>query len=149
MFNVMNQNKFERNRSHHRVKREVSHKPNYALRRLVAGTAVAGAGILGFNAVRADDEGSFHVDRTQVEAMDPAERAKQYDAFRIDSEAKPEELGVAPNLHGIAEEYKTLYGLDSDVRDITADLVDQNGGSALVHPGDVFYLPHRETPDQP
>lgn len=148
MFYVMNQNKFERNRSHHRVKREVSHGPNYGLRRLVALTAILGAGGFGYNAVRAD-EGSFQVDRAQVEAMDPAERAKQYDAFRIDSEAKPEELGVAPNLHGIAEEYKTLYGLDSDVRDITADLVEQNGGSALVHPGDVFYLPHRETPDQP
>ena len=148
MFSVMTKDKYPRHRQHHRVKRELP-EPNYALRRLVVGTVLAGTAVAGFNAVRADDEGSFLVDRTEVESLDPTTRTAQYDSFRIDPDAEPEELGVAPDLYGVAEEYKETYGLHTDVRNIVHDLEVQNGGTSEVQPGAVLYLPHRESPDQP
>ena len=148
MLSVMTKENFPRHRQHHRVKRELP-APNYPLRRLVVGTVLAGTAVAGFNAVKADDEGSFVVDRTEAEALDPAVRAAKFDSFRIDPDAEPEELGVAPDLYGVAEEYRAMYGLNSDVRNIVHDLEIQNGGTSEVQPGAVLYLPHRDTPEQP
>ncbi len=141
MFNVMTKtNKYPR--KHRHVERG-PRQPNYKLRRLIAGTALAGAGLAGFNAVNADHEGSFRVDPSYVGSLDPAERAEKFDEFRI-SPGSQNEDGVAPNLYGVAEEYKERYGLRTDVRDIVADLVEQNGDTSVVHPGDTFYLPRQD-----
>ena len=148
-------NDIQRTRTHHKPnpnpRHETGHqRPNSRTmsrngRRIAAGVALSAAA-LGVNAVASSESNpSYLVDREAVEQMDPKERDRRYDTFYIHSDASTDEPTVAPDIYGVAQDYQNKYGLEGNLQDLREDLVAQNGGTAEVHDGDVFYLPRLES----
>lgn len=114
-------------------------RPNYALRRLVAGIALTGALLGGAKAVQGMGETlrgpDFSVDLEEVSTLTPEERIERYEEITAQS---------GDTLDKLARNYVDQHDLDVDYRRVVSALSAQ-GDTSVINPGDTFYLPRQDS----
>lgn len=128
-----------KNPSNHNQEDRLIKRPNYALRRLVAATALSGTLLAGYRTVQGIDERvngtDFSVDIEDINELSSEERQEQYETIVVQP---------GDTIDRLARQYTERHDLNVDYRQVSSALSRQ-GDTSVIHPGDIFYLPRQDS----